>query len=374
MKVDLILSSIYEIFNVEAIRANIKNDINTTKTGTAYKLNPQYHKIKLTDKLLKDKANICIFPFEYLLINIDEDQIYSIDNEVNDYIYTICCETKGKAKDKETPLLHFLQYQNIIVQTTDNQYQKINKYETIMNGTKCICVKNEKTDHDSIARFNAELGIVEMCSNASVSPKLLCCEKSKNYWLEWIDGLSIHDYIKRGIELCKKLSLIKKIIRIIGFLHKHNTLYGDIHSSQFIIDENGKIWLIDYGQSFNINNSDTIKYYYGGCYFFLLPELISNNALNIISNAPIKPSLIIDVYAIGILMYYIVYEDYPFKGLLWSELYESIKNSQPTFYKKTYRGEIVPMPLIEIINKCLLKNPNDRYHSVCEFENEIYSL
>lgn len=279
MKVDLILSPISEIFNIEAIRASIRNDINTAKTGAVYKLNPQYHKIKLTDKLLKDKTNISIFPFEYLLISISEDQIYSIDNDVNSYINKLC--HKEKSINEGNHLLPFLQNQNII-HVANKCYLKTAKFQSVVNNIKCICVKNEKTDYESITRFNAELEIVGLCSKASISPKLLCFKKSESYCMEWIDGLSIRDYIERGIELCGKLSLIKKVIRIIGFLHKHNILYGDIHSSQFIIDENDKIWLIDYGQSINITNSDTIKYYYGGCYFFLLPELISRDRKSVV--------------------------------------------------------------------------------------------
>lgn len=376
MRADLLLFPFSEIFDIKTIDECINDKINIVENDAAFILNPQYHIIKFVDSLLKDKSNVSLFQFEYLLVNLAEDKIYNIDDDFNNYIVTLCHITDDDLKYRNDSMLSLLLSNNILQSDThigNECKNKIIKTPIMVNGTRCICVKNDGTNNYCISKFNAELKIAELCSENKISPRLVCFESSKSYCMEWVEGLSIRDFIKQGIVMSEKLILIKKLVNIFSFLHSRNILYGDIHSSQFLIDCNNNIWLIDYGQSININNSD-FDYYYGGCYFFLVPEYIFSNAFNIVPDVPIKPSLTIDVYALGVLIYYIIYEEYPFNDCLWGDLYKSIKYTPPKFYRKTFRGDTVPFSLIMLINKCLSKEPKDRYSSVCVLENEIYSL
>jgi serine/threonine protein kinase len=60
-------------------------------------------------------------------------------------------------------------------------------------------------------------------------------------------------------------------------------------------------------------------------------------------------------------MYFILYKQTPFDGFIWEELASNIKVQEIEFPGTSYYGFNVSTDLVDIINKCTAKQPDERY-------------
>lgn len=103
--------------------------------------------------------------------------------------------------------------------------------------------------------------------------------------MELIDGMSINGK-SRNWDLGKKIKFMKWLINIICDLHKNNIIHGDIKLENIIEDKNGNFYLIDFGYSFELN--DSIKKKKFGTQSYCSPELaqycLYSNELQLVKN------------------------------------------------------------------------------------------
>ena len=121
-------------------------------------------------------------------------------------------------------------------------------------------------------------------------------------------------------------TLIYNLISCIDSLHKLKIYHRDIKLENFIIEKipGFKILLSDFEMAtnnLNLNNKQ-------GSLYYLPPEYFNNN----ISNNKKR-----DIWALGVVIYYIIYQEFPFKGnscneiknnILYGKLIYDIKYSQ----------------------------------------------
>jgi serine/threonine-protein kinase len=157
-------------------------------------------------------------------------------------------------------------------------------------------------------------------------------------------------------------------------LHKKKLIHGDIHSSNILITEDNSVKIIDMGLTLNveeIEKNELVKF--GGVIFYMPPERIN---LTTIQKYSKEPDLYSDVYQIGMLIYLIIYNKTPFKGFIWEELAQNIKSTNPTFPDSSFLNYTVPRGLINIVKKCLAKNPVERFRNATEilenFETHVF--
>lgn len=145
-------------------------------------------------------------------------------------------------------------------------------------------------------------------------------------------------------------------------MHRNKILHGDIHASNFIIDNNDNIMVIDFGcsQNVSITNNDELKH--GGVAFYMPPERISDE---IFKKYIAPPTLQSEVYQIGILIYMIIYNKMPFAGLTWKKLANNILNTSPLFLNEI-NNEIISNSIISFIQKALNKDYTKRFESANE--------
>ena len=101
--------------------------------------------------------------------------------------------------------------------------------------------------------------------------------------------------------------------------------------------------LSDYGLSKELNDKGGITKTKLGTPATMAPEIINNRTYN---NE-------VDLWSIGVLLYQLHFNDYPYKGKDEAEIKKNIKNQVP--YKQPE-----DFFLRDLINKCLVENPNDR--------------
>ena len=189
-------------------------------------------------------------------------------------------------------------------------------------------------------------------------------EQEPHYYgvLEYIDGHGLRNYIrKEKPTIEERIDLITQICSAFDFLHSKKILHGDIHLSNFIVENITKtVKLID----FNLSNRELPNEHEiireGGVYQYIPPEKIDGRSFHLVNS---RSDYCSEVFQLGVVFYYILYQKMPFDDFTWKSLTNKIKNDDPEFHDKTNEGGIIPGFIIEFTKKCLQKEPADRYAS-----------
>lgn len=197
---------------------------------------------------------------------------------------------------------------------------------------------------------------VRQCIEASVSangtPYLL---------LEYVDGKSMSDSaIKKELPLPLKYQIGAELMAGMHHLHSHGILHGDIHASNFLVDADNHVHLIDLGMSFSEYDTDVS---HGGIARYMSPERMSDHNYSFSKK---QGDYVSEIFQIGICLYLLFAGKYPFEGLLLKDLAYAIRNYSPAPLTETFLGERIPASVAKIVFKALEKVPSMRYQSVLE--------
>lgn len=181
--------------------------------------------------------------------------------------------------------------------------------------------------------------------------------------LEYINGTGLYDLVtKTPLSLAGKQKIIRHILDAYAFLHRNNIIHGDIHPGQVMVHKDLTVTLLDFGNACNLNDGkNASRVYKTEIHFFIEPENISADTLEKIKNNPYTFSG--DVYKLGVLIYFILYGEYPFKEFTWKRLLHKIKTGDLKLNDTTPRQESVPPGLLQLVSKCLSADPSRRFGS-----------
>jgi len=182
--------------------------------------------------------------------------------------------------------------------------------------------------------------------------------------LDYVDGKSISDSaIKREVPLPIKYKIASQVIASMVHLHAHGILHGDIHASNFLVDNEYRVHLIDLGMAF-YENEDA---HHGGIPRYMPPERMPDHNY---SFSKMKGDYVSEVFQIGICLYLLISGSYPFDGLLLKDLAKSIKYESPPPLTETFLHEPIPVEVSNIIFRAMAKDRNERYQSMTEMLHE----
>ena len=154
---------------------------------------------------------------------------------------------------------------------------------------------------------------------------------------------------KDGLEEKKVKQYFKQIIKAIRFVHSNNVIHRDLKPTNilFLDEEKTKVVIIDFGISglANGNNKEEIK---AGTVFYVPPEI----ALKI----DFKSSPKLDIWALGIILYQMIFGKCPFVGKNLSSTLDLIAN-QPLIYPDNF---IISESLLNLLNGLLQKKAFER--------------
>ena len=164
---------------------------------------------------------------------------------------------------------------------------------------------------------------------------------------------SIPLLIYSGLREEKKLNqIVKQICSVLYYLHQSNYIYYDLKAENILVAElNGNpiIKIIDLGFARNVllSYDKDIQ----GTPYYIAPELLKNEQHN----------HKVDFYALGMLLYRIVYGKFPFVNETELDIYKAHIEEEfilgPSIYSKK---------IISVIEKLIKKRPEDRYDNALE--------
>ena len=219
---------------------------------------------------------------------------------------------------------------------------------------------------ESLIGFETELTILRSLKSPYVPQYLGSGNMATRPYIamERVGGQPLEDYIKEG-----KVFTIDEVVRIgadlaqaVQSLHSQDAIHLDVKPENILIDEKGKLTLIDFGLSHHAR----------------YPDLLAEEMRKGIGSAPyISPEQVAgirsdsrsDIFSIGVIMYELLTGELPFgnpqtmSGLrkrMWAE----------PFPPRAIRREI-PRWLQEVVLRCLEPRAADRYQSAARLRQVL---
>lgn len=180
--------------------------------------------------------------------------------------------------------------------------------------------------------------------------------------MEYVEGKTLRELIisdELTIERITNISV--QICEGLNEAHSKGVIHRDIKPENILIDEKGKVKIVDFGLAKvkNISKGITKQDSTVGTIKYMSPEQIMNQNVDHRS----------DIWSFGVILYEMITGRYPFKGEHDASLFYSIinQNPEPLARYKTDIGE----GFQRIIDKSLDKDPETRYQHIDELLSDL---
>lgn len=198
--------------------------------------------------------------------------------------------------------------------------------------------------------------------------------KNDNWYfllMEYVTGIKLNEAIKYFPNSLTNSNLLIDYITfysaiifiIIDYLHNHKIIHRDLKINNFMIEKDGYLKLIDMGSAKKILNGYAKTML--GTPHYIAPEIIEGS----------NYSFSADYYSIGICLYYLLYNKFPFGNEEKDpyKIYQDIINKKVIFDENNISKNINKYPeLIHLISNLLIKDPNKRISNIDIIKSNLF--
>lgn len=180
--------------------------------------------------------------------------------------------------------------------------------------------------------------------------------------MELIEGTSLREHIQQqACSVEEAVRLVRQILSGLHHAHQHRVIHRDIKPSNILLDAQRQIRLVDFGLArLDERTGDlTAENALAGTPAYMAPEQITN---------PADANEVCDVYSAGVVLFELLTGTVPFHGVTRVLLHKVIHEDPPS--PGTFNDRI-PRDLQTICLKAIAREPNRRYRSASEFEDDL---
>ncbi|GAA5801422.1 hypothetical protein HPULCUR_006868 [Helicostylum pulchrum] len=162
--------------------------------------------------------------------------------------------------------------------------------------------------------------------------------------------------------------IFRDVVSGLDYLHYQGIIHRDIKPANILLTKEGIVKISDFGVSYfnqQLAGGTSLETYNdeidrelaetAGTPAFFAPELCSSVENNNVDDKRITKA--IDVWALGVTLYCLIFGQCPFTASTEFELFDIIPTQSLVFPKTTTH---IPIELIDLLNKLLEKDPNQR--------------
>ena len=217
-----------------------------------------------------------------------------------------------------------------------------------------IIKKSQESKNEEELALN-EINILKFCHHKNIVHLIDYFETIENIIivLQYIDGCTLGDYLKEknfSLTEAEAANIMLQIANGIKYLQLFGIIHRDLKPDNIMISHKGSdinVKILDFGLSKIVSTEETLNEGFGTLYY-AAPELIQNLPYN-------KE---IDIWSLGIILFYIFTSCYPFMGKEEDEIEEKIINNPVEFKDGEWKNISDKVP--NLIKKCLKKGPEER--------------
>ncbi|KAL4475194.1 hypothetical protein ABPG72_018851 [Tetrahymena utriculariae] len=200
-------------------------------------------------------------------------------------------------------------------------------------------------------RIIQEKDILAFCNNNFITKLHYSFQNQNNLFLilDYCSGGDLFNYISKKNTFSEKDAKFyaAQIVLMLEYLHSQNIVYRDLKPENILIEKNGYLKLGDFGYARQNMDSIEAKSVCGTPHYFP-PEMITREGHG-------KP---VDWWALGCVIYEMVFGATPYDDSNQKILFDRIKNSPVIF--ENDKNKKVSNNFKDIVNKLLKKNQNER--------------
>ena len=207
--------------------------------------------------------------------------------------------------------------------------------------------KEEKTRFTLEAKAAASLDHPNVCTVYEIGEH----EGNKFISMAYIDGQSLNEKIaKSPLKMAEALDIAIRIGEGLQEAHEKGIVHRDIKSANIMFTSKGQVKITDFGLAklsgrTKVTKTGTTV----GTAAYMSPEQAQGEDVDHRT----------DIWSLGVLLYEMVTGQLPFKGDYEQAIVYSITNEEPEPLTSLRTG--VPIELEHYVNKCLAKDPKERY-------------
>jgi serine/threonine protein kinase len=199
-------------------------------------------------------------------------------------------------------------------------------------------------------------------------------EKRPFIAMAYIEGPTLNELEeKRQIPVEMTVRFGIQISNGLADAHEHGITHRDLKPRNIIVDKSNDLHILDFGLAVKhsvFNDNDPDKTVTKLASLNLAAGTLNYMAPEQLTGGKIGP--LVDIYALGIILYELIYDEHPFKGNSSTELIRNtLRDTPPRFSDKR---DDVPYDLIRIVGRCLQKDPEYRFQTAKDVRNELKDL
>jgi len=187
---------------------------------------------------------------------------------------------------------------------------------------------------------------------------------------EFLAGEDLNHVIARqeGLTVLRRLDILAQVARGLEYAHLQGVLHRDVKPANIRVLPSGTVKIMDFGIAKLLHEvSDvTTQGVTVGTVGYLAPEQLRGEEVDRRT----------DIFSFGVLAYELLTYERPFKGSTFSEVSYRLLNEEPAALRDL--APIHSQAIAELVNRCLAKDPAQRYASFGEIlavlEPEIAAL
>lgn len=226
-------------------------------------------------------------------------------------------------------------------------------------------IKEDLLDNqNSKIRFRQEAKTLAQLNHQGIAGiyNILEHDKQVIMVMEYVKGQTLEDLISQRSFLSpvEATRIVMEVLSALQHAHKKGIIHRDIKSSNIMLDQDNRSKLMDFGIAITKEGKrHTKEGSVVGTVEYIAPDILIGD----------NPSPTSDIYALGILLYELIYGRTPFNSPEeYSIIQKHLNNNaefpeHPEFY--------IPQSLIKVIKKSLAKNPKQRYQSSEDFSSDL---
>ncbi len=230
--------------------------------------------------------------------------------------------------------------------------------DTKLNRNVALKFLSQQSAEDrELERFRNEARTAASLSHANISQIYSIEEADDQVFIvmEFVDGTELKDYIKENtLKTEEKENIARKVAEGLKAAHDQDILHRDIKSGNIMISKSGKVKVMDFGLARVADSAHITKPgEQMGTAAYMAPEQILG------MEADFKT----DIWSYGVVMYELFAGELPFNGLYEQAITYAIVDEEP---KPLVEFKGIPEHIIAILDRCLEKDPGNRYESFDE--------
>jgi len=221
------------------------------------------------------------------------------------------------------------------------------------------------------ARFLREIEIAARLSHPNILPLYDSGQANDllYYVMPFVEGESLRDRLERegALPIADVVRLLRDVVDALDYAHRHGVVHRDVKPENVMLSERHAL-VTDFGVAKAVSEAA------GKTQLTAIGVSIGTPLYMAPEQALAEPAVDhrADLYALGVVAYEMLAGRPPFSGATARAVLAAHVNQQPPALSEIREG--VPARLVALVNRCLAKDPGDRWQSSSDLLVELEAL